>query len=40
VARETLGLLLAQVTERDVGQLHRTIAPELVVRSSVTAPTN
>jgi DNA-binding LacI/PurR family transcriptional regulator len=35
VARETLGLLLAQVTEGEVGEIHRTVAPSLVVRSSV-----
>lgn len=35
VARETLDLLLAQVTEGEVGELHRTVAPKLVERSSV-----
>jgi DNA-binding LacI/PurR family transcriptional regulator len=35
VARETLDLLLAQVTEGEVGQTHRTVAPDLVIRESV-----
>lgn len=35
VARETLDLLLAQVTEGDVGEIHRTVAPTLVERDSV-----
>ncbi len=38
VARETLDLLLAQVTEGDVGSSHRTIAPTLVSRNSVGPP--
>jgi DNA-binding LacI/PurR family transcriptional regulator len=35
VARETLDLLLAQVTEGEVGEFHRTVAPTLVERESV-----
>jgi DNA-binding LacI/PurR family transcriptional regulator len=35
VARETLDLLLAQVTEGDVGEIHRTVAPTIVRRASV-----
>ncbi|TDV44784.1 LacI family DNA-binding transcriptional regulator [Actinophytocola oryzae] len=38
VARETLNLLLAQVTDGEVGETHRTIAPMLVERASVTPP--
>ena len=38
VARETLSLLLAQVTEAEVGPTHRTIAPSLVKRNSVAPP--
>lgn len=35
VARQTLDLLLAQVTEGEVGEIHRTVAPTLVERHSV-----
>jgi DNA-binding LacI/PurR family transcriptional regulator len=38
VARETLGLLLAQVGEGEVGASQRTVAPSLVSRNSVAAP--
>lgn len=38
VARETLGLLLAQVTEGEVKQDHRSVQPTLVVRSSTRPP--
>jgi DNA-binding LacI/PurR family transcriptional regulator len=38
VARETLGLLLAQVTDGDVSVSQRTIAPALVQRDSVAPP--
>jgi DNA-binding LacI/PurR family transcriptional regulator len=38
VARETLDLLLAQVTDGDVSRLHRTVAPTLVQRDSVCPP--
>jgi DNA-binding LacI/PurR family transcriptional regulator len=38
VARETLSLLLAQTTGDEVGQTQRTIAPALVMRSSVSPP--
>jgi DNA-binding LacI/PurR family transcriptional regulator len=38
VARETLGLLLAQVGDGEVGDSHRTIAPALVSRNSVGPP--
>jgi DNA-binding LacI/PurR family transcriptional regulator len=38
VARETLDLLLAQVSDGEVGQTQRTIAPVLVTRASVAAP--
>ena len=35
VARETLAMLLAQVAEGEVHDNHRTIAPDIVIRSSV-----
>ncbi|WHT22513.1 LacI family DNA-binding transcriptional regulator [Crossiella sp. CA-258035] len=38
VARETLGLLLAQVSEGETAEPCRTIAPDLVVRESVAPP--
>ncbi|WP_440899842.1 LacI family DNA-binding transcriptional regulator [Actinosynnema sp.] len=38
VARETLGLLLAQVAGTELGEPRRTIAPSLVVRDSVAPP--
>ncbi|MBP2335372.1 DNA-binding LacI/PurR family transcriptional regulator [Saccharothrix coeruleofusca] len=38
VARETLGLLLAQVSDGEVGVAHRTVAPTLVPRASVAPP--
>lgn len=38
VARETLGLLLAQVIEGEVEQPYRRVEPTLVVRNSVSAP--
>jgi len=38
VARETLDLLLAQVSDGEVGESHRTIAPALVSRESVAPP--
>lgn len=38
VARETLDLLLAQVSEAEVEESHRTVAPSIVVRDSVAAP--
>ncbi|MDQ2584131.1 LacI family transcriptional regulator [Saccharothrix yanglingensis] len=38
VARETLGLLLAQVGDGEVGASQRTIAPSLVTRDSVAPP--
>lgn len=38
VARETLELLLAQVTDGEVGETQRTIAPTLVSRESVGPP--
>jgi DNA-binding LacI/PurR family transcriptional regulator len=40
VARETLGLLLAQVGDGDVSASRRTIAPALVFRDSVAPPPN
>lgn len=40
VARETLGLLLAQVTEGDAAAVHRSIEPVLVLRDSVMTPDN
>ncbi len=38
VARETLNLLLAQVSDGDVGEPHRSVAPRLVIRESVAPP--
>ena len=38
VARETLGLLLAQVNDGETAQPRRTLAPTLVVRDSVAPP--
>ncbi|MCO1576870.1 LacI family DNA-binding transcriptional regulator [Crossiella sp. SN42] len=38
VARETLGLLLTQVSEGETAEPCRTIAPDLVVRESVAPP--
>ncbi|QUF07857.1 LacI family DNA-binding transcriptional regulator [Actinosynnema pretiosum subsp. pretiosum] len=38
VARETLGLLLAQVAGTELGEPRRTVAPSLVVRDSVAPP--
>jgi DNA-binding LacI/PurR family transcriptional regulator len=38
VARETLSLLLAQTTGDEMVEIRRTIAPKLVVRSSVSPP--
>ncbi|GAA2695655.1 MULTISPECIES: LacI family DNA-binding transcriptional regulator [Actinosynnema] len=38
VARETLGLLLAQVAGTELGEPRRTIAPSLVLRDSVAPP--
>ncbi|ATE58073.1 LacI family transcriptional regulator [Actinosynnema pretiosum] len=38
VARETLGLLLAQVAGTELGAPRRTVAPSLVVRDSVAPP--
>jgi DNA-binding LacI/PurR family transcriptional regulator len=40
VARETLNLLLAQVSELEVEEPHRTIAPTLVQRESVGPPSD
>jgi DNA-binding LacI/PurR family transcriptional regulator len=38
VARETLGLLLAQIEGGDLGPHRRTVAPRLITRDSVAAP--